>query len=159
MSYVSVERAEGGVVVLTVDREDKLNALSKEVLEELQRRLRNLRADLPRAVVVTGAGARAFAAGADITAMRHMSDSEAREFSELGQAATLLLERFPAPTIAAVNGFALGGGLELALACDLRVASEDAEFGLPEVSLGLLCPAWAGPSGSPAWSDWAWPRT
>ncbi len=137
MDYVRVER-EGGVSVLTIDRQEKLNALDGQVVEEIGQALLELEADAPRAIVVTGAGERSFIAGADIKAMSVMGPLEAKRFSEIGHAAMALLDRSPVPTIAAVNGFALGGGCEVAIACDVRIAAENALFGFPEVSLGIL---------------------
>jgi enoyl-CoA hydratase len=137
MDYVRVER-EDGLAVLTVDRQEKLNALDRQVVEELGQALLELESEGPRAIVVTGAGERAFVAGADIMAMSIMEPLEAKRFSEIGHAAMALLDRSPVPTIAAVNGYALGGGCEVALACDIRLAAENATFGFPEVSLGIL---------------------
>ena len=137
MDYVKVER-EDNVALLTIDRQDKLNALDGQVVEEIGQALLELEAEGPRAIVVTGAGERAFIAGADIRAMSVMSPLEAKRFSEIGHAAMALLDRSPIPTIAAVNGFALGGGCEVALACDVRIAAENATFGFPEVGLGIL---------------------
>ena len=137
MDYVKVEH-EDGIAVLTVDRQEKLNALDRQVVEELGQALLDLEAEGPRAIVVTGAGERAFVAGADIRAMSIMEPLEAKRFSEIGHAAMALLDRSPVPTIAAVNGYALGGGCEVALACDIRIAAENATFGFPEVSLGIL---------------------
>jgi enoyl-CoA hydratase len=142
---VTVDAArEGRVVVLTIDRPDALNALDVEHLGALRERLTEA-ADDPevRVVVLTGGGDRAFAAGADIEYMSGLSVLEARDWSELGHACTRLLETMPKPTIAAVNGFALGGGCELALACDLRYASARAKLGQPEINLGLI-PGWGG---------------
>ncbi len=135
---------EGAVAVVTVDRQETLNALDQETLEALRDRLREL-ADDPetRVVVLTGAGERAFVAGADIAQMRAMGVAEARAWGELGQEVATLLETMPKPTIAAVNGFALGGGCELALACDLRYAAATAKLGQPEVSIGVV-PGWGG---------------
>ncbi|MEW6638562.1 MAG: enoyl-CoA hydratase-related protein, partial [Actinomycetota bacterium] len=132
-----VEREEH-VAVVTVDRQEKLNALNPQVVEELGQALLELEEERPRAIVVTGAGERSFVAGADIAAMSEMAPLEAKRFAEIGHAAMALLDRSPVPTIAAVNGFALGGGCELALACDIRIAAENALFGFPEVSLGIL---------------------
>jgi len=137
LDYVNVER-ENGVAVLTIDRQEKLNALDRQVVEEIGQTLLELEAEAPRAIVVTGAGERSFIAGADIKAMSVMDPLEAKRFSEIGHAAMALLDRSPVPTIAAVNGFALGGGCEVALACDVRIAAENATFGFPEVSLGIL---------------------
>jgi len=133
-----VEFGEEGVAVLTIDRQDKLNALDPQVVEEIGQALLELESEGPRTIIVTGAGERAFVAGADISAMHAMDAMEAKRFSEIGHAAMALLDRGPIPTIAAVNGFALGGGAEVALACDIRVASENALFGFPEVGLGIL---------------------
>src|ERR687890_515346 len=137
MDYVSVGRGDD-IAVLTIDRQEKLNALDMQVVEEIGQALLDLEAEGPRAIVVTGAGERAFVAGADIRAMSIMEPLEAKRFSEIGHAAMALLDRSPVPTIAAVNGYALGGGCEVALACDIRIAAENAAFGFPEVSLGIL---------------------
>jgi len=137
MDYVRVER-EGGVAILTVDRQEKLNALDGQVIEEIGQALLELESEGPRAIIVTGAGERAFIAGADIRAMSVMDPIEAKRFSEIGHAAMALLDRSPIPTIAAVNGYALGGGCEVAIACDIRIAAENATFGFPEVGLGIL---------------------
>ena len=137
LDYVNVEH-ENGVAVLTIDRQEKLNALDRQVVEEIGQALLELEAEAPRAIVVTGAGERSFIAGADIKAMSVMDPLQAKRFSEIGHAAMALLDRSPVPTIAAVNGFALGGGCEVALACDVRIAAENATFGFPEVSLGIL---------------------
>ncbi|MEJ7820327.1 MAG: enoyl-CoA hydratase-related protein [Rubrobacteraceae bacterium] len=148
MDYVKVERLDNGVAVLTIDRQDKLNALDQQVVEEIGQNLLELQSEGPRAIIITGAGERAFVAGADITAMRGMDALEAKRFAEIGHAAMALLDRSPIPTIAAVNGFALGGGLEIALACDIRIAAENASFGFPEVSLGIL-PGMGGTQRAP----------
>jgi enoyl-CoA hydratase len=138
LDFIKVEREENGVAVLTVDRQDKLNSLNPQVIEEIRQALQELEKDQPRVTIVTGAGERAFVAGADIAAMNEMSPLEAKRFAELGHAATAFLDRSTVPTIAAVNGFALGGGCEIALACDIRIAAENALFGFPEVTLGIL---------------------
>ena len=137
MEHVSVAK-DGTVRILTIDRPKKMNALNPQVIWEIREALRELEGSETRALVVTGAGDKAFVAGADIEGMSSMSAVEAREFSAVSQEAFRLLERLPVPTIAAIEGFALGGGSELALACDLRVASESAVFGFPEVSIGLM---------------------
>jgi len=137
MDYVRVE-SDDGVAVLTVDRQEKLNALDGQVVEEIGQALLELESEGPRVIIVTGAGERAFIAGADIRVMSVMDPIEAKRFSEIGHAAMALLDRSPIPTIAAVNGYALGGGCEVALACDIRIASENANFGFPEVGLGIL---------------------
>ena len=130
--------SEGRVAYLIINRPKKMNALNPQVVREIREALRDMEGSEHRALVVTGAGDRAFVAGADIKEMSSMTAVDARKFSAASQEAFRLLEKLPVPTIAAVEGFALGGGTELALACDLRVASESAVFGLPEVSLGLM---------------------
>ena len=134
---------DGAVAVVTIDRQDALNALNVETLTELRDRLRELANDNDvRVVVVTGAG-KAFVAGADIKYMSGLRPDEAKGWGGLGHEAGNLLETMPKPTIAAVNGFALGGGCELALACDIRYASSRAKLGQPEVNLGIV-PGWGG---------------
>ena len=123
------------ISVITVNRPKSLNALNSYTLRELTLAVREC-ADT-RVLILTGAGDRAFVAGADISEMAPMGPWQAREFSELGHVLTALIEDIPAATIAAVNGYALGGGLELAVACDMIFASENARLGLPEVSLGV----------------------
>jgi enoyl-CoA hydratase len=135
---------DDGVAVITIDRPDALNALNGELLLELATVFDLLEGDLGvRALIVTGAG-RSFVAGADVTELAPLDDPFAgRETSLGGQDVMNTLAALPFPTIAAINGFALGGGLELALACDLRVASREAKLGLPEVGLGLI-PGYGG---------------
>jgi enoyl-CoA hydratase len=133
-----------GVGVLTMNRPKALNALDTRTIAELDQVLRREAADpAVKALVVTGAGEKAFVAGADISEMNAMTPEQGRAFAAAGQRALARLEALPVVTIAAVNGFALGGGDELALACDLVYASERARFGQPEVNLGLL-PGWGG---------------
>jgi enoyl-CoA hydratase len=140
---ISVSRG-GGVAVVTIDRQDALNALNVETLTQLRDELLALRDDgETRAVVLTGAGEKAFAAGADIKYMSSLGVEQAKEWGRLGHNVGQLLETSPAPTIAAVNGFALGGGCELALACDIRYASARAKLGQPEIKLGII-PGWGG---------------
>jgi enoyl-CoA hydratase len=135
----------GAVALLTLNRPDALNALSSALLAELGARIDEVAADASaRALVITGAG-RAFAAGADIAQMRGMTPLEGEAFSRLGHDVFARLEALPIPTIAAVNGFAFGGGCELALACDWIYAAKRARFGQPEVNLGLL-PGFGGTS-------------
>lgn len=140
---IHLER-EGAVAVVTVDRPDALNALDVPTLTALRDRLRQL-ADDPevRVVILTGGGEKAFVAGADIKYMSGLDVNEAKEWGALGHEAGRLLETMPKPTIAAVNGFALGGGCELALACDIRYGSSTARLGQPEVNLGII-PGWGG---------------
>ncbi|HKI59107.1 MAG TPA: enoyl-CoA hydratase-related protein [Trueperaceae bacterium] len=135
---------EANVAIVTIDRQDALNALNDELLTELSVAFEMAEADLEvRALILTGAG-RAFVAGADIAGLQRLGDAFAgREASLAGQDLTNTLAALPIPTIAAINGFALGGGLELALAADLRVASPKARLGLPEVGLGLI-PGYGG---------------
>jgi enoyl-CoA hydratase len=141
---VLLER-RGSVALLTLNRPDVLNALDRALLERLRDTVRSLRADAGlRALVLTGAG-RAFAAGADIAEMRRMTPLEAEAFSRLGHETLAALEALPVPTLAAVNGFALGGGCELACACDFIYAARRARFGQPEVNLALL-PGFGGTS-------------
>ncbi|MBI2390992.1 MAG: enoyl-CoA hydratase/isomerase family protein [Deltaproteobacteria bacterium] len=130
---------EGAIAVVTINRPSKLNALDREVLEHLLRTFTELRgASDVRAAILTGAGEKAFVAGADIAGMRAMTTAEAKAFADLGHRIGEVLESLPFPVIAAVNGFALGGGCELAMACDLIYASEKAKFGQPEVNLGVI---------------------
>jgi len=134
----------GGVALVTIDRQDALNALNVETLTELRDRLREIAVDdAARVVVVTGAGEKAFVAGADIKYMSSLDPAQAKEWGALGHEAARLLEEMPKPTIAAINGFALGGGCELALGCDLRYASSRAKLGQPEIDLGIV-PGWGG---------------
>ena len=136
--------SDGGVSTVTIDRQDALNALNVETLTELRDRLRDLSTDNDvRAVVLTGAGEKAFVAGADIKYMSGLGSDEAKGWGRLGHEAARLLETMAKPTIAAINGFALGGGCELALACDIRYASTRAKVGQPEINLGIV-PGWGG---------------
>ena len=135
---LSVEQNDA-VVTVTVNRPKVLNALNAATIQELDRCLLGLRDDREiRAVVLTGAGNRAFIAGADISELSQLTPTSAREVARGGQALCDRLERATKPVIAAVNGFALGGGLELAMACTMRVAAETAKLGQPEINLGLL---------------------
>lgn len=129
---------EGSLAWLVLNREKQLNALNRALLEELDGHLDTLAEQVAvRVVFVTGAG-RAFAAGADIAEMSSLEAVRAQEFAQFGQRVFRKLERLPQPVIALVNGFALGGGMELAMACDIRIASEKAKFGQPEVHLGVI---------------------
>ena len=136
---------DGPVAVVTLNRPKVLNALNGRMVAELRGLLAQLDADTEvRAIVLTGAGERAFAAGADIGELNQLPNAtQGVELARRGQALTLEIERMRTPVIAAVNGFALGGGCELALACDIRIASENAKFGQPEVNLGLM-PGYGG---------------
>ncbi|MEQ4576212.1 MAG: enoyl-CoA hydratase-related protein [Gammaproteobacteria bacterium] len=127
------------VRTLTVNRPDKLNALNRQTLQALDQAFAEAAAaDGVRAVVLTGAGAKAFVAGADIAEMADLPAVQGRDFSLLGQQLMRRIERMPKPVIAAINGFALGGGLELAMACHLRLAADSARVGQPEINLGLI---------------------
>ena len=130
---------DGAIAVLTVNRPRQLNALNAQAVRELEQAIGEVaaRADA-RAVIVTGAGEKAFVAGADIAEMAEFTTSQALAFAQAGHRALAALEALSVPTIAAVNGFALGGGCELALACDFIYASEKAKFGLPEVTLAVI---------------------
>jgi len=132
------------VAILTLNRPEALNAMSPEMLEDLDARLEEIGADpTVRSAVLTGAGEKAFCAGADVRQLQSASAIEARAYAHRGQEVTRRIESFEKPILAAVNGLALGGGCELALACDFRVAAEEAAFGQPEVKLGIL-PGWGG---------------
>jgi enoyl-CoA hydratase len=146
MSYsnIRLETAQSGIALVTVSRPDKLNALNRDTMEELSDAFTRVREDAAiRALIVTGAGEKAFVAGADINELAVLSPLEAREVALRGQAIFRALETLPKPTVAAVNGFALGGGLELAMSCAIRVAAPNAKFGQPEVKLGLV-PGYGG---------------
>ena len=136
MSFVTLE-AKGPIGILTMNRPEALNALNEQVLRDLDAALDQAAAqDDILVLILTGAG-RSFVAGADIAQMKDLSPMEAKRFGLFGNGVFLKLENFPKPVIAAVNGFALGGGCELAMSCDIRVASEKAKFGQPEVGLGI----------------------
>jgi enoyl-CoA hydratase len=127
------------IATVTVNRPKALNALNRAVVEGLAHVLREVRRDPSiRVLIVTGAGDRAFVAGADIAEMSKMSTIDGMEFCRLGHRVMATFEELPIPVLAAVNGFALGGGTELALGCDLIIASEKARFGQPEINLGLI---------------------
>jgi enoyl-CoA hydratase len=128
-----------GIRVLTVNRPDKLNALNAATLDALHAAFDAAAADpAVRVIVLTGAGSKAFVAGADIAEMSGLSAVQGRDFSQRGQRMMRRLERMPKPVIAMINGFALGGGLELAMACHLRIAADNAKVGQPEINLGLI---------------------
>ncbi len=145
------------VLTIIVDREKSLNALNETVLSELLELLQNLDGNNEiKGIIFTGAGEKAFIAGADIKAMLELAEQDAYKFAELGQSVSMAFEKLSIPVIAAVNGFALGGGMEMALACDFIYATENAVFGLPKVSLGLI-PGFGGTQRlartiGPAWA-------
>ena len=136
MSFVNVD-LQGAVAVLTIDRPKALNALNPEVLADLKAAFEGIDQNAVRCVVLTGAGDKSFVAGADIGSMSTMTKAEGEAFGKLGNDIFLMIESFPLPVIAAVNGFALGGGCELAMSCDIRICSDNAMFGQPEVGLGI----------------------
>lgn len=140
MTYTTISlKMDGPIARLTIERPDKLNALNLQVLTELTAAAATLAESKDiRVVVFCGSGEKAFIAGADIAAMKSMTSTEALAFARLGQAFTLALESLPQVVIAQVQGFALGGGCEMAMACDIIIASSKAKFGQPEVTLGLV---------------------
>lgn len=143
LTHIRVEW-DGDLAVVTIDRQEKLNALNAEVISELGEVFDGLRDDdKVRGVLLTGAGQKAFVAGADIGELAKMDSITGVRVSRDGQDVFRFIERFPKPVLAAVGGYALGGGCELALACHLRIASDNARFGLPEVSLGII-PGYGG---------------
>lgn len=138
------ERADNGVGVLTVNKQRSMNVLSMDTIQQLNKFVTGeLPAENVKALVVTGAGSKAFVAGADVKQMSRMTTDEFKNYCVLGRGAFDYLEQAPFAVIAAINGYALGGGLELALSCDIRVASENARVGFPETKLGLF-PCWGG---------------
>ena len=143
LTYIKIERDEE-LAIVTIDRQDKLNALNAEVVTEIGEAFDGIRDDdSVRGVILTGAGEKAFVAGADISELATMNSMTGVAVSRLGQDVFRAIELFPKPVIAAVGGYALGGGCELALACHIRIASEKARFGLPEVGLGII-PGYGG---------------
>ena len=136
MGYVTYE-VQGAVAVVTIDRPKALNALNPDVLADLKAAFEGIDQNAVRCVVITGAGEKSFVAGADIGAMSTMTKAEGEAFGKLGNDIFRMIETFPIPVIAAINGFALGGGNELAMSCDIRICSENAMFGQPEVGLGI----------------------
>lgn len=136
MEYVKFS-AEGGVGVLTIDRPRALNALNDQVIRELDQTLDQIDPDEVRCIIVRGSGEKAFVAGADIAQMSTLTQQEGQSFGKLGNDVFRKLETLPVPTIAAVCGFALGGGCELAMSCDIRICSDTAVFGQPETGLGI----------------------
>jgi enoyl-CoA hydratase len=140
MSYENLSVVtRGGIHTITVKRPSKLNALNRQTLQELYGAIIDASGDdKVRVIVVTGSGDKAFVAGADIAEIRDQDPIEARRFSEFGQNLMSMIQSLDKPVIAAINGFALGGGMELALACHLRIASSNAKLGLPEIKLGIM---------------------
>jgi enoyl-CoA hydratase len=143
MDNIKTENRDG-ILVLTVDRPKVLNALNAQTMEEIDSVFKSARSDQAvKAVIVIGGGEKAFVAGADIGELAQKTPITGKETSERGQEILSFIERFPKPVIAAINGFALGGGCELALACHIRIASDTAQIGLPEVTLGII-PGYGG---------------
>ena len=136
MSVVSYKQ-EDFIGIVTIERPEALNALNTAVLNELNSTFASINVETTRVVILTGAGTKSFVAGADISEMAPLNNSEAARFSNKGNEVFRKIETFPLPVIAAINGFALGGGCELAMSCDFRVCSENAVFGQPEVGLGI----------------------
>lgn len=138
---IRLENRENGIWLLTLNRPEALNALNTNLLNELAdafRQISEMKFEDVKGLIITGAGEKAFVAGADIKEMTNMNEDQALQFAKRGQSIFHEVNLLKIPVIAAVNGFALGGGLELALACDFIIASENAKFGLPEVGLGLI---------------------
>jgi enoyl-CoA hydratase len=142
---ILINREHPNVAIVAVNRPEKLNALNEETIHSLHHTLKSLeKDDSARVIILTGVGNKAFVAGADIAEFEKFSEEEGRELARRGQEMVFnFIENFSKPVIAAINGFALGGGLELAMACHFRYASENAKMGLPEVSLGLI-PGYGG---------------
>ena len=138
MKNIIIEK-ENQIATVTINRPKSLNALNKETLEELLACFTELSLDEKiKAIILTGSGEKAFVAGADISFMQNLTAHQSRKFGQLGHLVMHTIENTPQPVIAAINGFALGGGCELALACDMRFASDNAKFGQPEVNLGVV---------------------
>ena len=136
MEFIKYEE-EGAVGTITIDRQKALNALNSQVLDELDKTLDSVDLQTVRALILTGAGEKSFVAGADIAEMSTLTKAEGETFGKKGNDVFRKLETFPIPVIAAINGFALGGGCEISMSCDIRICSENAVFGQPEVGLGI----------------------
>lgn len=136
MNYITYEQ-EGFVGIITINRPKALNALNSEVLKELDVCLDGVNLETTRALILTGAGEKSFVAGADIGEMSTLTKAEGEAFGKIGNDVFRKLETFPIPVIAAINGFALGGGCEISMSCDIRICSDNALFGQPEVGLGI----------------------
>ena len=136
MEFVTYEQ-KGAYAIITISREKALNALNSTVLDELNAVLDAVNLDEVRALILTGAGQKSFVAGADIAEMSTLTKAEGEAFGKKGNDVFRKIETFPIPVIAAVNGFALGGGCEISMSCDIRICSDNAVFGQPEVGLGI----------------------
>ena len=143
MSMISTSKNEG-VCIVKINRPSKLNAMNVDVAKEIISTFKELdKDDSVRVIILTGEGDKAFSAGADIEYMSKISPDESEVYAKLGQEVTATIENVTKPTIAAVNGFALGGGCEVAMSCDIRIASDNAKLGQPEVTIGIP-PGWGG---------------
>lgn len=143
MTLINTSKSDG-IAVVKINRPDKLNAMNTDVAKELITVFNNLdKDDSVKVIILTGEGDKAFSAGADIEYMSKITPDESVEYAKLGQLLTATVENVSKPTIAAVNGYALGGGCELAMSCDIRMASDNAKLGQPEVTIGIL-PGWGG---------------
>ncbi|TLX84478.1 MAG: enoyl-CoA hydratase/isomerase family protein [Thaumarchaeota archaeon] len=142
MQYLKVER-DNEIVQITIDRPDKLNAMNLDVMDEFISILGELDDDSSKVIIITGSGQTAYSAGEDIEYMSRIKPTEAEKYALKGHEVLNKIEKIEKPVIAAINGYALGGGCELALSCDIRFASTDAHLGQPEVTLGI-CPGWGG---------------
>ena len=144
MSLLEISTEDGGVCIVKINRPEKLNAMNTDVAKEIITTFKQLdKDDKVKVIILTGEGDKAFSAGADIEYMSQISADESEVYAKLGQELTATVENVSKPTIAAVNGFALGGGCELAMSCDIRIASDNAKFGQPEVTIGIP-PGWGG---------------
>ena len=144
MSLLEISTEDGGVCIVKINRPEKLNAMNTDVAKEIIKTFKQLdKDDKVKVIILTGQGDKAFSAGADIEYMSQISADESEVYAKLGQELTATVEDVSKPTIAAVNGFALGGGCELAMSCDIRIASDNAKFGQPEVTIGIP-PGWGG---------------
>ena len=135
-SFIKYEE-DGTTAILTINRPKALNALNSQVLDEFDKTLDSIDTNKIRALIITGAGEKSFVAGADIAEMSTLTKKQGEEFSKKGNDVFRKIETFPIPVIAAVNGFALGGGCEISMSCDIRICSDNAIFGQPEVGLGI----------------------
>ena len=152
MEFIQYE-VEDKIAIITISREKALNALNSQVLDELNATLDAVDVNEVRCLILTGAGEKSFVAGADIGEMSTLSKAEGEAFGKKGNDVFLKLESFPIPVIAAVNGFALGGGCEISMSCDIRICSDNAVFGQPEVGLGITPGFWRNTETCPScWS-------